>query len=125
MTMLNAIRDGKKRGTGIEGENLAAGFDGAEDTLTATVFERLFYLPDQVIAEVLLGLFGWSGQTAAIEDCLFWPRWERPDSAGFKEPDVVVVWRDPSLILVIEAKRYDFVEQQSPVQLSAAPPRTR
>jgi hypothetical protein len=46
--VLNAILSGKKRGSGLEGDALEGTFVGAEDTLTATVFERLSYLPDHL-----------------------------------------------------------------------------
>lgn len=117
--MLNAIRFGKKRGTGTEGEDLAMTFSGAEDTLTATVFERLLYLPDEVVAAVLLEPFGERPEGAKVRSFQFWPRWERADVPGYKEPDVVIEWGPPDVVLVVEAKRYDFAEQQDPAQLAA------
>jgi len=116
--MLNAFRYGKKRGTGAEGENLAKTFGGAEDTLTATFFERLLYLPDAVVAKVLLEPFGDIDGDPRIKAFQFWPRWERPDLEGFKEPDLVIEWDSPEIVLVIEAKRWDFAGQQNPNQLA-------
>ena len=47
--MLAAILNGKRRGSGIEGKHSHLGdATGAEDILTATIFERLIYLPESV-----------------------------------------------------------------------------
>lgn len=116
--MLNAILHGKKRGSGTQGESLETTFSGAEDTLTSTVFERLFYLSDELISEILMSEEWWGSNVpvGAIEDIFFWPRWESALTDGQKEPDVVVLWKER--ILVIEAKRNDFVRLQCPQQLA-------
>lgn len=119
LSMLNAFLKGKKRGTGAEGESLSAGFAGAEDTLTATVFERLAYLPDKLICAILFSCEIWTQsmpQPRTIESVTFWPRWPTYAGGGTVEPDCVVECDDR--ILVIEAKRWDYCEMQNPSQLA-------
>jgi len=118
--MLNAFLHGKKRGTGAEGESLADTFGGAEDTLTSVVFERLLYLPDSVIGRVLLGPFltreeQEEAARAVLDRYEFWPRYKYADSE--KEPDIVLFFERPRVVLVVEAKRWDGMWQQSPEQL--------
>lgn len=44
--MLTAILNGKRLGSGVEGRHSSLGdATGAEDILTATIVERLIYLP--------------------------------------------------------------------------------
>ena len=115
--MLQAVLHGKRRGMGTKPEfiDMAAAFSGTEDTLTATFFERLLYLPDQIVAECLLEPFGWIGE-AEIAEAMFWPRLE--DSDRSIEPDLVIQWQRPPLVLVVEAKRWDYANQQNSWQLA-------
>ncbi|MBP2316809.1 hypothetical protein [Azospirillum soli] len=117
--MLNAILSGKKRGTGMEGLRLADTFSGAEDTLTASVFERIAYLADEPIAAILCApdLWGHSAEVRmpVFEALDFWPWWPAV-GGGNLEPDVVVQF--DRRVLVIEAKRYDAVDIQSAGQLA-------
>ena len=116
--MLHAFLSGKKRGTGAEGESLSATFSGAEDTLTASVFERLMYFPDQVVCNILFDAQVWQTSFEGprqIISARFWPRWKNLIKDGKKEPDLVIEFDDR--VLVIEAKRYDFNDQQRPDQL--------
>lgn len=118
--MLNAILHGKKRGSGIEGESLAGDFGGAEDTLTATLFERLTYLPDEIICKILFRRDMWQDSVRSPERVVsvqYWPRWESFSGGGQKEPDLVIEFDDR--VLIVEAKRFDFADQQSPVQLAS------
>src|SRR5690348_1837547 len=104
--MLNAILHGKKHGTGLEGIDPEQEFAGSEDTLTATLFERLFYLPDELVGKILFDQRIW-GEAASlpptrVESALFWPRWQRQgDQTAIKPndrtailPDVVVKFAD-------------------------------
>lgn len=119
--MLNAFLHGKKRGTGVEGESLADTFEGAEDTLTSVVFERLLYLPDAIVGRVLLEPFlsqeeQEEAARAVLDRYEFWPRYEH--SGSEVEPDAVLFFKRPKVVLVIEAKRWDGVWQQSAEQLA-------
>lgn len=122
--MLNAILHGKKRGTGTEGETLADSFTGAEDTVTATLFERLFYLADDLLTRILFAPEIW-GDDVSLPACggvetRFWPRWPLTPPTGKEpitvEPDVVIEF--PDRLLVIEAKRFDSAAMQAPDQLA-------
>ena len=121
--MLKAILHGKKRGTGTEGLSLAESFVGAEDTLTATLFERLAYLPDEMLIPILFApdIWGTVGVThpGAILDVAFWPRLtlrDAPEGDRSVEPDIVITCDDR--VLVIEAKRFDNTDSQHPWQLA-------
>lgn len=118
--MLRAVLDGKKRGTGFAGKQLQLGdTDGAEDVLTATVFERLAYLPDSLLTRFLNKLLRLddSKSVGAIGDdgLQFWPS---RDLSGKQrvEPDVVLY--GSKRILLVEAKRYDSSQQQYAQQLA-------
>ncbi|MDR2319419.1 MAG: F-box domain-containing protein [Pseudomonas sp.] len=112
--MLNAILAGKKRGTGLQGQTLAAeSAEGAEDVLTATLFERLAYLPDEHFCAVMSDLLGES--FGPLQEIQYWPSWSLPDGTRV-EPDVVLF--DGYRTVVVEAKRLDNVRQQNAAQLS-------
>ena len=116
--MLRAVLDGKKRGTGLAGKQLQLGdTGGAEDVLTATVFERLAYLPDSLLTRFLNKLLRLddSKSVGAIGDLQFWPMWSLPDKQRV-EPDVVLY--GSKRILLVEAKRYDGGQQQYAQQLA-------
>jgi len=113
--MLNAVISGKKRGTGLEGARLILGqAEGAEDVITASVFERLSYLPDDLFSSTLTTLLGVA--FGAIEEIDFWPSWYLPDGRRV-EPDVVI--SDGQQSLLVEAKRHDYSRQQYAGQLAA------
>ncbi|MHA6232974.1 F-box domain-containing protein [Pseudomonas fluorescens group sp. PF-69] len=113
--MLNAVISGKKRGTGLEGTRLILGqAEGAEDVITASVFERLAYLPDDLFSATLTKLL--DGAFGAIEDIDFWPSWCQPDGRRI-EPDVVI--SDGQQSLLVKAKRHDYSRQQYAGQLAA------
>lgn len=113
--MLNAILAGKKRGSGLQGQALTAeGAEGAEDVLTATVFERLAYLPDEQFCTVMSELLGES--FGPLQEIEYWPSWHLPDGTRV-EPDLLLY--DGHRTVVVEAKRFDNVRQQKATQLSA------
>jgi len=121
--MLTAILKGKRRGTGVDERALAHDVEAYEDTLTATLFERLLYLPDDVVIAVLSDPSFWPGEgfqpSGPVEDVWFWPCWPAPDGRPDREriePDVVIDF--PGHRLVIEAKRFDLADQQLPEQLA-------
>jgi hypothetical protein len=116
--MLNALLRGKRRGTGVDGGS----FDALEDTATATLFERLSYLPDDVLIQILFARDIWGSDVLKpekVEALSFWPRWSLPESDGENgtvEPDVAIEFDDR--LLVIEAKRFDNVAMQRSDQLA-------
>ena len=112
--MLAAVLHGKRRGTGFAGKQLTLGAqDGAEDVLTATVFERLAYLPDSLLTGFLDALLGLDESVGAIDDLQFWPSWSL--SGKGVEPDVVLYGSERTIL--VEAKRYDDGLQQYAHQL--------
>jgi hypothetical protein len=123
--MINAILHGKKRGTGLAGlsfdlsetENtedmlILGKADGAEDVLTATIFERISYLPNDVVKQVFSNLG--CPEISGIDKIQFWPHWDRGE--GFVEPDVHI--QSGNVSLLVEAKRWDDVPLQCPEQLA-------
>ncbi|MGZ5027774.1 MAG: hypothetical protein ACXWE9_09915 [Methylobacter sp.] len=113
--MLAAILNGKRRGTGLAGKNLTLGkTEGAEDVLTATVFERIAYLPDLVFNSFLSTLLDIDQTIGSLEEIIFWPSWSLYGRRI--EPDVVL--RGSERTLLVEAKRDDDGLQQDPEQLA-------
>lgn len=113
--MLSAVLNGKRRGTGLAGKQLTLGdADGAEDVLTATVFERLAYLPDTLFDAFLAQLLQLDEPAGALVDIQFWPSWYMAGSRV--EPDVVLHGSERSLL--VEAKRHDHSLQQYAQQLA-------
>lgn len=113
--MLAAVLNGKRRGTGFAGKQLALGeLGGAEDVLTATVFERLAYLPESVLEAFFYELLALDEPVGAIDDMQFWPSfsWE----GQRVEPDVVLYGAERTLL--VEAKRNDDGLQQYAYQLA-------
>ncbi|QRI86456.1 hypothetical protein JQN61_03390 [Pseudomonas putida] len=113
--MLAAILNGKRRGSGIEGKHSHLGdATGAEDILTATIFERLIYLPESVRDSFFAQLLGPDRSIGTLEDFEFWPSWWLDERRV--EPDVVLYGSERTLL--IEAKRHDDLQQQYAVQLA-------
>ena len=87
-----------------------------EDVLTALVFERLRYLPVDVMWRLLVGAATpLRGERPAQPDVLsftFWPRLQHPTDEREVVPDVVVETHD--IVLVVEVKWQDV---QTPEQL--------
>lgn len=109
--MLNAVLAGKKRGTGLQGSLEAA--EGAEDVLTASLFERLGYLPDALFTAVFSELLG--EPFGPLQQLDFWPSWYLEDGRRV-EPDLLL--QDAQRALLVEAKRHDHVRQQDAGQLA-------
>lgn len=113
--MLSAVLNGKRRGSGLVGRDFLLGdTEGAEDLLTASVFERLAYLPDEVFKDVMSRLLGEKNVPGALQEITFWPSWESFNGRRV-EPDVVL--KCAGRVVIVEAKRYDGVEQQYADQL--------
>lgn len=113
--MLSAVLNGKRRGTGLAGKQLTLGdTDGAEDVLTATVFERLAYLPDSLFEAFLAQLLQLAEPAGPLVDIQFWPSWYM--AGGRVEPDVVLHGSERSVL--VEAKRHDHSLQQYAQQLA-------
>lgn len=113
--MLAAVLNGKRRGTGFAGKQLTlGGADGAEDVLTATFFERLGYLPEPVLRTFFDVLLNLEDPIGSIEEIAFWPSFYL--MGQIVEPDVVIYGTGRTLL--VEAKRYDDVPQQSAGQLA-------
>lgn len=111
--MLNAVLNRKTQG--ILRQDYAGEFVGYEDSLTATVFERLFYLSqprlEAILDRLLKGseLDGRAADLGAIQAYKFWPKW-RTMQGEQKEPDVYIQCERANLI--VEAKRRDGSQQQ-------------
>lgn len=113
--MLAAVLNGKRRGTGFAGKRLTLGeTDGAEDVLTATIFERIAYLPDSAFESFFKVLLELDEPVGILEEIIFWPSWSLSDQRI--EPDVVLYGSERTLL--VEAKRYDDGLQQDPSQLA-------
>lgn len=113
--MLNAVLAGKRGGTGLESsQTQLEQARGAEDVLTASIFERLSYLPDELFARAMSALLG--QPFGPLQGMAFWPFWRLPDGTGV-EPDVLL--EDGQQVLLVEAKRHDWIRQQSAGQLAS------
>lgn len=114
-SMLAAVLNGKRRGSGVAGKQLILGStQGAEDVLTATIFERLAYLPESVLATFFSYLLQVDEPIGTLGFIEFWPSWSLDGKRI--EPDVVLYGSERTLL--IEAKRYDDSNQQYAVQLA-------
>lgn len=115
--MLSAVLNGKRRGSGLVGRDFLLGdTEGAEDLLTASVFERLAYLPDEVFKDVMKHLLGEENAPGTLEEITFWPSWYEGKESRRVEPDVVLECTER--IVIVEAKRYDGCGQQYAYQLA-------
>lgn len=117
--MLSAVLNGKRRGSGLLGRDFVFGdTEGAEDLLTASVFERLAYLPDDAFKKVMSDLLGNENAPGALEEMTFWPSWYEgeEDQRSRVEPDVVLQCKER--VVIVEAKRYDGCQQQYADQLA-------
>ncbi|TCO06967.1 hypothetical protein [Natronoflexus pectinivorans] len=118
--MLTAIHRGKAsqcfNGEELDWKEL---FSGSEDSLTASIFERLFYLPTDLFWFILRN--SCYDNDDLPKDCgsliskEFWPHWDatKTSNSNYIEPDIFI--RFEKFDLIIEAKRYD-KNQQDPEQ---------
>jgi hypothetical protein len=121
--MLNAILRNKRRGleflSSDEPSESLLTFSGAEDLLTAGVFERLLYLSDTTLTAILervvsaSGIPQQRGMFGTLSEYKFWPSWSLKDDSRV-EPDCLL--RFTKADVIIEAKRWDFCQQQYPEQ---------
>lgn len=112
--MLNAVLAGKKRGTGLQNQQSTLELaEGAEDVLTASIFERLAYLPDELLTAVLSALLG--QLFGPLQEIEYWPSWHLPNGTRV-EPDLLL--QDVQCQVLVEAKRHDHIRQQSAGQLA-------
>ncbi|MEX3929928.1 hypothetical protein AB4Y36_39035 [Paraburkholderia sp. BR10936] len=112
--MLTAILQGKRRGSGLEGmaQQLSSA-TGSEDLLTSLVFERVSYLSDDALSTFWATLLPSDAcPFGRIERIEFWPRFEL--EGRLVEPDVVLVTENA--LVVVEAKRWDQMDQQYAAQ---------
>lgn len=118
--MLNAILNGKKRGIRLEivpDDATQIDFKGAEDLLTASIFERLLYLSEPIFLEIVNAIFvnvddeTKPFENEAIQSYGFWPSWYLPEEFDRKrvEPDCFL--RFSHIDIIVEAKRWDFDQQ--------------
>jgi hypothetical protein len=123
--MLQAVISGKAGkipiGQGEEKVSWRKVFRISEDLLTASVFGRLAYLPDEVLWRIMRRTFGPplpDFKVAVLEDISFWPRWtDAIDDDRNVEPDVFLDFKlgDPAIQvrLIVEAKLWKHPSQDA------------
>lgn len=103
--MLKAAESGKYRGTVLAGETGEGRQGLLEDLLTSSVFERIRYLPDEVISSlfdrITLSARAHDSKLGEFQSMFFWP--QHALNGRRVEPDVVVEFEE--LVVGIEAKR--------------------
>jgi hypothetical protein len=104
--MLNAILRTKAGNIDIDGNDTSWStlYRSREDLLTATVFERLSYLPDGLMWELLCRSSVRSADCPALGSLTridYWPTYSHP-AGGRVEPDAVLAFDQG--VLVVEAK---------------------
>jgi hypothetical protein len=90
-------------------------FKDNEDALTSSIFERLMYLPKELLQHVLQNAFCERipdldlSKTTSIE---YWPGWNSNETTNKNRvvPDIFI--RTAEQDLIIEAKRYDAKQQR-------------
>lgn len=95
-----------------------ATYKGNEDALTSSIFERLMYLPKELMQHIFVtALFDAIDglELYQIEEIIYWPNWDPEFTTNTTrvEPDVFI--RTTKQDIIIEAKRYD-KKQQAPEQ---------
>ena len=112
--MLNAILNSKSGRLGKEAEyntNWRELFRGSEDLITATLFERLSYLPGKTAWQILVAAAGGRlrpYRVAEIKLAEFWPMWPLEQRQRGVEPDIFLELSlgDPEkkVHVIVEAK---------------------
>jgi hypothetical protein len=111
--MLNAILHGKagNLGTGAaDGKSWRSLYQDREDLLTATILERLTYLPSEIawslVCESAIPLHPLPKSLGELVEVRYWPRLPPLLQGGkYVEPDAILRFERGTLIA--EAKRYD------------------
>ena len=90
-------------------------FKTSEDSLSSSVIGLLFYLPVEILWKLIKGASYHTPYFATPNKMLsfdFWPHWDNTSTKNenFIEPDIFI--RFDTFDIVIEAKRYDFIEDQ-------------
>jgi hypothetical protein len=112
--MLKVLIHNKGNKTGESSDKLRAAFGTNEDSLTASVFQLLAYLPDAVLWQVIrqtLKNEELPETVGELETIEFWSKWDATGTTNknFVEPDVFLVFEE--MIIIVEAKRYDKKQQ--------------
>jgi hypothetical protein len=95
-------------------QRLRAHFKKDEDALTSSVFERLMYLPQELISTIFTAALYQDIpklDLTKIKSIEFWPKWSAIETtnASYVEPDIYIRTQDHDII--IEAKRYEQGQQ--------------
>jgi len=113
--MLKALVNRKAGRNFSAGINWRNSFHASEDSLTASVFERLLYLPTNILGEIICRILNVDISNMSFNEGFkeyeFWPGWDAEGTTNEQrvEPDLFVKFED--FDLVIEAKRNDSVFQ--------------
>jgi hypothetical protein len=91
-------------------------FTASEDSLTSTIFGTLLYLPRKLFWQILHNASyhcTLPNEDNKIESIEYWPHWKAENSKNlnFIEPDIFL--RTSNYDLIVEAKRYDYDQQNS------------
>jgi hypothetical protein len=114
--MLQAILSGKRRGSGLERSSIGVSSAvGSEDILTSIVFERIAYLDSDGFKAFFAQLLPFATPVGELVSMEFWPRLELGER--IVEPDVVLTCE--SALVLVEAKRWDTADMQSPAQIAS------
>ena len=112
--MLNAILYGKS-GTASDGSNWRNLFHHSEDLLSAVVWTRISYLPYEWIVKLLTALYPKLSEhlkaSGVFKNVEFWPLWTASVESDQKRVEPDIVFHFEKLDILIEAKRYDSVQQ--------------
>jgi|SRR5690554_1560410 len=90
-------------------------FKTSEDSLTSSVFERLFYLPVELFWDILKKSCNGNilpESPGSLNYFEFWPHWEssfNSKNSNFVEPDLFI--RFNSFDIIVESKRWDQNQQ--------------
>lgn len=115
--MLKALESSKLRGLVIAGiKDMGERHRLLEDLLSAAVFGRISYLPDEAIGRLLGRLLGAKSELITLKTFEFWPRYPLIGDGREVEPDVVIEFEEG--VVIIEAKRDDGHDMHSISQLS-------
>lgn len=112
--MLKVLIHNKGNKTDESSDKLRITFGTNEDSLTASVFQLLAYLPDEKLWQIIqqtLKNDNLPETVGKLENIEFWSKWDATGTtnARFVEPDVFLVFEQ--LTIIIEAKRYDKNQQ--------------